>query len=50
MAREEKGEILRQFDVVFDEYNNKKITKELMLKRCEYLHKKLLVSYTVKGI
>lgn len=43
--RESERQVLNQFDKVFDDYNDKKITKEQMLEKCSVLYKKLELSY-----
>ncbi len=34
-------DVLKWFDQTFDDFNDKKITKEIMLKNCKELHSKL---------
>ena len=40
--------VLEKFDDVFDQYNDKKITKEQMLDCCTELYKKLPLSWKTK--
>ena len=40
--------VLEKFDDIFDQYNDKKITKEQMLDCCTELYKKLPLSWRTK--
>ncbi len=40
--------VLEKFDDVFDQYNDKKITKEQMLDCCTELYKKLPLSWKTR--
>ena len=43
------GVMLKAFDRILDSYNDKKITKEVMLDKCKSLHKKLSLTFMARN-
>ncbi len=50
ITRMNKERTMKYFDNVFDSYNDKKITKENMIKQCKRLFRQLPMSFIKRGV